>query len=517
MEQIGHDQLSAVVRAMPAALLCGLANAAIVIASLWTVVPPAPLLAWSAYTVGISLWFCLRRRQHRTREVASLSRRALRKSVLAATLLALPWAMLSTLYLGTLPHTNELMLVTVCAGMAAGGSVLLAPVYPAALAYVAVILVPFAIKCFALSASGYALEGMLTLSYAAFLLAVVATTAGVSVERTRAVRALTESTHLLKQRDAVISMQNTRFETALNNMTQGLCFFDGNERLIVCNQRYVQLYGLDPARVQPGISLGDILDMRREAGTLPPMTKEDYLAWRAKVGGADSGTETAYEMQNGRTYSINYRPMAEGAWVATTDDITDRRRAEAQIAHLATHDALTDLPNRVLFSQRLDEAVRAVRAGDRSVAVLMLDLNKFKQVNDTLGHPVGDDLLRAVAQRLTRCIRSDDTVARLGGDEFAVVLHTLDVGTEAEAIARRVDAALREPFILGENQVQIGTSIGIALASGDTIEAEQLIRQADVALYRAKAEGAGRYRFFEPEMDQRPVVTMVSASRQAMH
>ena len=133
--QIGDDQLSAVVRAMPAALLCGLANAAIVISSLWSVVTPAPLLAWSACMVAISLWFYLRRREHKIREAASLSRRALRKAVLAAILLALPWAVLSTLYLGNLPHTKELMLVTVCAGMAAGGSVLLAPVYPAALAH----------------------------------------------------------------------------------------------------------------------------------------------------------------------------------------------------------------------------------------------------------------------------------------------------------------------------------------------------------------------------------------------
>ena len=243
----------------------------------------------------------------------------------------------------------------------------------------------------------------------------------------------THSTQQLTERDAIISAHNLRFESALNNMTQGLCFFDGEERLIVCNRRYLELYGLNAERVRPGVTLGEILDMRMEAGTATSLSKAEYLAWRSSVASANGPSESVHELGNGRVYAIRYRPMADGAWVATTDDITERHRLKEQleenhskIAHMATHDALTGLANRVLFRQQLDRAVSAARAGDGGIAVLMLDLNKFKQVNDTLGHPVGDLLLVAVAERLSGCVREHDAVARLGGDEFAIVLHVPD-------------------------------------------------------------------------------------------
>jgi diguanylate cyclase (GGDEF)-like protein len=506
--QIGADQLSAVVRATTAALISGLVNAALVTVSFWSAVPPYALLAWFAFTASVSISFWLRRRVQRTYTAATLSRRAMARAVFSASLLALPWAILPSLYLGHLPHTTELVLITVSAGMAAGGSVLLAPVYPAALAYVAVVLLPFAVNCFALASAGYTLVGFLTLSYAAFLVAVIATTARLSVERTEALRALTQTTQLLRDRDALITTQNTRFETALNNMNQGLCFFDRNERLIVCNHRYIELYRLDPGRVQPGTLLSDILDMRVQAGTSPTSGKDDYLAWRDRVGQATVASDTIYKLNNGCIYAIHYRPMADGAWVATTDDITERQRLSEQleqnhkkIAHMATHDALTGLPNRVLFRERLDEAVKAALAGDRGVAVMMLDLNRFKQVNDTLGHPVGDGLLIAVAERLVRCVREKDTVARLGGDEFGVVVHAVDPGVEAAGIAKRIQAALDAPFEIGDHSLCIGTSIGISRSSAEANDSDLLIKQADVALYRAKAEGGDRYRFYEVEVE----------------
>lgn len=253
--KIGSDQLSALIRASPAALACGLLNASIVTVSFWSAVPHAVLIAWLGLTILtiVGVWF--RRGQSRPRETPTLSQRAMRRATLAAVASALPWAILSAIYLGRLPHAAELVLITVCAGMSAGGSVLLAPVYPAALAYVATILAPFIGKCLFLVGSGYGLLGLLALSYAAFLAAVIATTARLSVDRSEALRALSDSALLLQDRDAIISAQNQRFETALNNMTQGLCFFDGYERLIVCNQRYIELYGLDPSRVRPGVTL----------------------------------------------------------------------------------------------------------------------------------------------------------------------------------------------------------------------------------------------------------------------
>ena len=504
-EQVGADQLSAVIRAGPAAAGCGFVNAGIVALSLWSAVPPAVLLAWLALTIFVTVGIYFRRGKPRP-GLATLSRRALRRATLLAVVSALPWAVLPALYLGTLPHTVELVLITVTAGMAAGGGVLLAPLYPAALAYVATVLVPFACKCFLLVGAGYGLLGLLAVSYGAFLCAVIATAARLSVERTEALRALNQSAQMLQERDDIITAQNVRFETALNNMSQGLCFFDGEERLIVCNQRYIEMHRLDPDRVRPGISLSEIVEMRYRGGACPTISKQEYYAWRSKVARANEPTETIYKLQDGRTFAVHYRPMANGAWVATTDDITERQRLSDQLAenhrllaHMATHDPLTDLPNRALFRERLDAAVEAVRAGKGRVAMIMLDLNKFKHVNDTLGHPVGDSLLRAVAERLTSCVRGDDTVARLGGDEFAILVRASHPVAEAQAIATRVQAALTTPFQLMDHEVRIGTSIGIAVSSGETIDLDLLIHQADVALYRAKFESGDRCQLFEAE------------------
>ncbi|CAH2602408.1 protein of unknown function [Rhodovastum atsumiense] len=181
-------------------------------------------------------------------------------------------------------------------------------------------------------------------------------------------------------------------------------------------------------------------------------------------------------------------------------DVTERREADAHIAHLAHHDALTGLPNRVLFRERLDEALARRGWG---CAVCLIDLDRFKEVNDTLGHPVGDALLRAVAARLQELLRETDTLARLGGDEFAVIQSDVDQPQDATGLARRVVEALGTPFELEGHQVVIGTSIGISLAPADGIDADALLKGAGMALYWAKEDGRGCWRFFEPEMDAR--------------
>src|SRR4051812_9045138 len=193
--------------------------------------------------------------------------------------------------------------------------------------------------------------------------------------------------------------------------------------------------------------------------------------------------------------------MPNGGWVATYEDITERRRVEARIAHMAHHDALTDLPNRALLNQRMDDALARVRRHGDAAAVLCLDLDRFKVVNDTLGHPIGDALLQVVAKRLQSCLRETDTVARLGGDEFAI----LQVGAEqpraADALARRVSDVIAAPYEIEGNEIVIGTTVGIAVATSTDAEGDQLLKNADLALYRAKVDGRGAHRFFEPEMD----------------
>lgn len=191
------------------------------------------------------------------------------------------------------------------------------------------------------------------------------------------------------------------------------------------------------------------------------------------------------------------------AHLATLIDVTEKRQAEARIAHMAHHDALTDLPNRLLFHERLDEALSRVRRYGETLAVFYLDLDQFKNINDTLGHPIGDMLLQAVAERLRACLRDTDVVARFGGDEFGVIQMGLDGPAEAGAFAMRLVALLSQPYEINGHHVVIGASVGIALGPSDGEASDQLLKNADLALYRAKADGRGAYRFFEPGMDAR--------------
>src|SRR6185437_11337264 len=215
-----------------------------------------------------------------------------------------------------------------------------------------------------------------------------------------------------------------------------------------------------------------------------------------------SGDTRFQELSHGRVIAISRQAMADGGWVATYEDVTERQRAEAQSVFMARHDALTGLPNRVLFHERVEQALaQAGRAED--FAVLLLDLDRFKAVNDTLGHPVGDELLRAVAERLQACVREVDTVARLGGDEFAVVQSGVTKAEDAAVLARRIVEVVSQPYDLDGHRIMIGASVGISIAPGDGASCGKLLKNADVALYKTKAEGRGTWRFFEPDMDAR--------------
>jgi len=203
------------------------------------------------------------------------------------------------------------------------------------------------------------------------------------------------------------------------------------------------------------------------------------------------------------TYARRVRFGRGHAVLVAIVDVTERKRAEARIAHMAHHDALTDLPNRVLFNERLGDALGQMGRGNDSLAVLCLDLDQFKSVNDTLGHPIGDKLLKTVAQRLTRCVGGGDMVARLGGDEFAVTVPALASPRAAETLASTIVDVLSQPYDVDGHEVVVGASVGIAVAPADGNTPEVLLRNADIALYRAKSDGRGRFHFFEPELDKR--------------
>jgi diguanylate cyclase (GGDEF)-like protein/PAS domain S-box-containing protein len=299
-----------------------------------------------------------------------------------------------------------------------------------------------------------------------------------------------------KKQESSLRETNLLLDAALENMSQGLCLYDADHRLEVFNKRYPEILRLPPERIKAGMTYQEVLEVSVAAGNHPDKTAEQLWMERTDlISGLGAGPHL-YEFSDGRVVACLYTPTSDGRLVATYEDVTERRQAEAKIMHMARHDALTNLPNRVLFK---DEMEQALQRGEE-LAVMFLDLDRFKGVNDSLGHPVGDALLCAVTERLQRVVTGADTVARLGGDEFAIVQSKASPSDASELAAHIIDT-LVEPFDLRGHQVIIGTSIGIALAPADGNEPDQLLRNADMALYRAKAEGRGTFHFFQPEMD----------------
>jgi diguanylate cyclase (GGDEF)-like protein len=305
-----------------------------------------------------------------------------------------------------------------------------------------------------------------------------------------------------REQEEALRIRNLQFDSAINNMSHGLCFFDPAHRLIVCNDRYVAMYDLPRDRIGPGTSLAEIVDMRFEVGSFPAMSKEEYLHWRAKVAVSAEPTDSVVELRNGRTFKIRHRPMPDGGWVATHEDITEQRQSEVKIEYMAHHDSLTDLANRVLLNERLEQALGHRIHREEIVAVHHLDLDQFKAVNDTFGHLAGDKLLKIVAGRLRGLVRDTDTIARMGGDEFVIVQGPIRDPAEATSLAQRIIALISEPYDIDGHQAIIGASIGIAVGPSDGLRPDKLLRNADLALYRAKGDGRGTFRFFEPAMDQ---------------
>jgi diguanylate cyclase (GGDEF)-like protein len=322
------------------------------------------------------------------------------------------------------------------------------------------------------------------------------------------------SEKLIAEKAAELELMNTRFSTALDNMAQGLCMFDGNQRLTVWNDRYVELLSMPAHLLKVGTPLHEILSSRVATGMRrnpdDPAVKvkvKELLALPADASRTD-------ELLDGKIVMLTRQPMAGGGWVTLIEDITERRRAEAEIVHLARHDVLTGLANRAEFNARLEEASRRLKRNGGNLAVMMIDLDRFKAVNDTLGHLAGDQLLSEVARRLQSAVRDTDVLARLGGDEFAIIQEGgADQREGAVALALRIIEAISVPFDLNGQQVEVGTSIGIALAPEDGVEPDELLRRADLALYSVKSSGRNDFCLFRNEMLE-IVNTQQSAERE---
>ena len=316
----------------------------------------------------------------------------------------------------------------------------------------------------------------------------------------RAVQVFKENAAELFQRKFQLEQVNTQLDLALNNMTHGLAMFNSHQRLIVCNERYAKLYGLPAELCKEGTELNAILQYLVDQNTFAETPKETFSTINIVSPGND--IQFTKSFSNGRLIAISHQGTADGGWVSIHEDITERQKAAAHIAHMARHDHLTDLPNRVFFRDELDKNFRALRHGE-TFAILCIDLDRFKSVNNSMGHSIGDKLLKIVASRLINCCKERDFVARLGGDEFAIIQTNLSRPEETSALAGRIIERVSAPYDVDGQQLDIGASIGLAVAPTDGTNADQLLKNADLAMYRAKADGRGSFCFFEPEMDAR--------------
>ncbi|MGL3104187.1 EAL domain-containing protein [Bradyrhizobium sp. BR 1432] len=304
----------------------------------------------------------------------------------------------------------------------------------------------------------------------------------------------------LKQQKAELHATNLRLDAALAHMSQGLCLYDREGRLQVVNRRFCEIFDISPQLLLPGMTFEDVLRLSVAAGNHGSRTVADLLTECEEFVARRKSGNYLQNLSDGRVVSIAHRSTSDGGWLISCEDVTEQHRAQSQIAFMARHDALTRLPNRSLFAERIEQAVAEVGRG-AGFAVFCIDLDNFKQINDGLGHPVGDALLCAVADRLSACVREVDTVARLGGDEFAVIQCGVRAAEEAERLAQRMVECVGAPYDLNGHRLIIGCSVGISLAPSDGTTREKLLKNADMALYRSKMDGRGTWRFFEPAMD----------------
>ncbi|MFZ0102412.1 MAG: EAL domain-containing protein [Pseudolabrys sp.] len=301
---------------------------------------------------------------------------------------------------------------------------------------------------------------------------------------------------------ARFEQQANRFDIALNNMSHGLCMLDEQNRLQVWNERFLELLHLKDMPVRVGMPATYLLRHSIRAGNHRTKSIKKVFTDLAHGLAQDRFDQVQTSPDGDRTIAVSRRMMSGGGSVVILEDVTESKRAQERITHLAKYDDLTGLANRNQFRERINGMLAAMHKRKNHVAIHLIDLDRFKTINDTLGHPIGDKLLKEVASRLKTVIRPGDMITRFGGDEFVV----LQIGTEryqdAKWLAERLARTLKDPFDIDGHRIDIGASIGIAMAPMDGIDADQLLKKADMALYAAKNGGGGDHRFFALEMEE---------------
>lgn len=312
-------------------------------------------------------------------------------------------------------------------------------------------------------------------------------------ERRELVCKLVESERLANEKSEELAV-------TVANMKQGVSVFDGDAKLLLWNKNYIDIFQKPHGEIFEGVSFYDLIEAEKARGEFDgnPTEMIDDLRGRLRAG------ETVcaqYQTRNGRIISTTQAPMPGGGWVGTHDDITVQEEASARILYAAQHDTLTGLANRSLFNIEFEAAVAAARDGDKDSALMLIDLDRFKPVNDTFGHGVGDQLLEAIAGRIRTKVKSADLVARLGGDEFAILFRSCEYSRQQLTdIAARLVGSLAKPFKIGRNKIEIGASIGVALITREECDIETVLAHADSALYWVKQSGRGGYRFVDSQI-----------------
>ena len=324
-------------------------------------------------------------------------------------------------------------------------------------------------------------------------------------EMARAVAVFKRNAIALKHNHAEIAALNARIDIALNNMTRGLSMFDGEGRLIVVNRICLDMYGLPETLSEAGTPFEAIVShwAIAHSSAAPEETRASVHGWLARhaerIRAGEEFSEL-HKLADGRIYAITTKPLLDGGWIDVHEDITEKHRSAERVAELAQKDTLTGLGNRHSFLEELARTF-GVTGSAEPFAILWIDLDRFKEVNDTCGHPAGDALLAVIAGRLRSAVRTSDVVARLGGDEFAIIIRGpgIEHGQLTRIAARIIDIVGDPVHVLGHT-VRVGASVGISRAPDDGATPDEIMKSADIALYRAKSDGRGRAVFFDGTM-----------------
>jgi diguanylate cyclase (GGDEF)-like protein len=396
-------------------------------------------------------------------------------------------------YLFTDDPVSFLLITANAAGYAAGATARGSSRPATAIAQLVAMLLPVAVAAALRVQLAYAVLSVITLLY---LAGSIQLTRYLGANRLRLLLTTREKAGLARS----LAEQNVLFEAALNNMALGLCMFDAGHRLRIANRQFLEIFRIPRKRLLPGTPMRDVMQLAQASDSDPA-----YAAAAQQRLLADSTTPIFTTLADGRMISISHRPMPNGGIVATFEDVTEQRRVEARARFLATHDNLTGLPNRVVFGEEVNGAVELGRRHGEQCAVLFVDLDRFKIINDTLGHVSGDALLIEIAGRIKQCVSKSDVVARIGGDEFVILLRDVIAADQISNVARKLLAAVVKPATINGQECRVTASIGASLFPSDAKDEGALTKNAEAAMYAAKEAGRNTFLLHSDEINTQSI------------